>query len=338
MCILCYTLLNKFIGVRMKKINYAIKIGRNETAIYKAGSGVVLSDKSVVVTGVKGKKEIAIYVGEDAINSGIEYRRVFEGGKIDFTLAKLMLQEYLRRCEIGKRDGIVFLVSMDDMDFINEYKDLAYSLGIDTVEVIPSVLATAFGFEIEKFRKSFLIVDIGINTEIAVINNGRILTGATIYSGGLNIDRKIAKYILEEKSIELSNETAEKVKNEIATLLPNDIRSISVDGFIKDTTEYSTVEITSSDILPLVVDEYNSIAMGITQLLSTCENEVNQDIRKHGIYLCGASAKMTGLEKLLKCKLNLNSYIFKPESVTMIGAGQLLDDPVALHRIVLENV
>jgi actin-like ATPase involved in cell morphogenesis len=78
--------------------------------------------------------------------------------------------------------------------------------------------------------------------------------------------------------------------------------------------------------------------MGINQLLSTCENEVNQDIRKHGIYLCGASSKMTGLEKLLKCKLNLNSYIFKPESVTMIGAGQLLDDPITLHRIVLENV
>lgn len=322
----------------MKKINYAIKMGRNETSIYKAGSGVILTDKSVVVTGVKGKKEVALYVGEDAITSGVEYRKVFEEGKIDFTLAKLMLDEFIKRCEIGKREGVVFLVSMDDMDYLNEYKDLAYSLNIDTVEVIPSVIATAFGFEIEKFRKSYLIVDIGINTEIAVINNGRILTGATLYCGGLNIDRKIAKYILDEKSIELSSEAAEKVKNEIATLLPNDIRSITVDGFIKDTTEYSSVEVSSSDIFGLVVEEYNSIAMGIKQLLSTCQTEVNQDIKKHGIYLCGASSKMTGIEKFLKCKLDLNSYIYRPESVTMIGAGQLLDDPIALNKIVLENV
>jgi len=298
----------------MKKINYAIKMGRCTTSIYKAGSGVVLTDKSVVVTGVKGKKEIALYVGEDAISSGVEYRKVFDEGKIDFTLAKLMLQEYIKKCEISRKDGVVFLVSMDDMDLINEYKDLAYSIGIDNVEVVPSVLATTFGFEIEKFRKSYLIVDIGVNTEIAVVNNGRILTGATLYQGGNNIDRKIAKYILDEKSIELSCEAAEKVKNEIATLLPNDIRSICVDGYIKDTTEYANVTITSTDIFPLVVDEYNCIAMGINQLLSTCETEVNQDIKRHGIYLCGASAKMTGIEKFFKCKLDLNSYLYKPES------------------------
>lgn len=322
----------------MKKINYAIKIGRNETSIYKGGSGVILTDKSVVVTGVKGKKEIAIYVGEDAITSGVEYRRVFDNGKIDFTLAKLMLEDFFRKCEITRKDGIVFLVSMDDMDYVSEYKDLAYSLGIDFVEVIPSVIATAFGFEIEKFRKSYLIVDIGINTEVAVINNGRILTGATIYKGGNNIDKKIAKYILDEKSIELSDEAAEKVKNEIATLIPNDIRSITVDGYIKDTTEYSSVEISSTDIMGLVVDEYNCIVKGINQLLSTCDTEVNQDIKRHGVYLCGASSKMTGIEKFIKCKLDLDSYVYKPESVTMIGAGQLLDEPTVLHKIVLENV
>lgn len=321
----------------MRKINYAIKVGRNMTSIYKAGSGVVLNERSVVVTGLKGKKEVALFVGDDAVTCGIEYTNVFDEGKIDFSLAKLMLGEFLKKCEVGRKDGVVFLVSMDDMDYVYEYKNLAYSLGIDTVEVVPTVIASAFGYEIENFRKSFLIVDIGINTELAVINNGRILTGATIYNGGLNIDKKIAKYILEEKSIELSNGSAEKVKNEIATLLPNDIRSISVDGFIKDTTEYSTVEITSSDIFGLVVDEYNTIAMGIRQLLSTCETEVNQDIKKHGIYLCGASSKMTGIEKLFKCKLDLDSYIYRPESITMIGAGQLLDNPVALNKIVLEN-
>ena len=41
----------------MKKIEFAISIGSNLTHIYKAGVGVVLSDRSVVVTGVKGRKE-----------------------------------------------------------------------------------------------------------------------------------------------------------------------------------------------------------------------------------------------------------------------------------------
>lgn len=321
----------------MKKVNFAISLGSNVTSIYKAGVGVVLSDKSAIVTTLKGKREVAMYVGEDAITSGFEYKRIFENGRVDFSLAELMLWEYFKKIEIGKRDGVVFLVALEDMKYSGEYKNLAYALGINTVYVIPSILATAYGFEIENFRKSFLLCDIGVNTEIAIINNGRLISGATIANGGDNIDKKILNYIYEDRGIELSKESAEKVKNEIATLLPNDERSIDVDGFIKDTTEYSSVKITSTDIFGIVVEEYSAIASAILQLLASCNNEINQDIKKHGIYFCGASSKIVGLEKFFKVKLDLNSFIYKPESVTMIGAGQLLDSPIAMEKVVLEN-
>lgn len=307
------------------------------TSIYKAGVGVVLHDRSVIVTGLKGKHEVAVSVGEDAFTSGMEYRKVVENGNIDFSLAELMLGEYFKKVEITKRDGVLFLVSLDDMQLASEFKNLAYALGVNYVQVIPHIVATAYGFEIEKFRKSFLIVDIGVTTEVAIINNGRILSGATIYNGGGNIDKKIARYIYEEKGIELSRESAERVKNEIASLYPNDIRSIEVDGFIKDTTEYSSVTISSQDIFGLVIEEYSNIASAILQILSTIDSEVNQDIKRHGIYLCGASSKIAGLEKFLKVKLNLNSYIYKPDAITMIGAGQILDDRDNITKIVLEN-
>ena len=157
-------------------------------------------------------------------------------------------------------------------------------------------------------------------------------------AGGNNIDRKIGGYILENKGIELSAESCEKVKNEIATLLPNDIRNISIDGFIKDTTEYSTVNISSQDIFGMVVEEYSLISNAILDILSSCGTEVNQDIKRHGIYLCGASSKICGLEKFLKVKLDLESFKYKPESVTMIGAGQMLDRPDDITRVARENV
>lgn len=321
----------------MKSFDFAVSIGSNVTSIYKAGVGVVLSDRSAVVTGIKGKHEIATYVGNDAILSGVEYRNVIQDGKIDFTLAELMLGEYFKRVELNKRNGVVFLVSFEDMALENDYKDMAYSLGINNVAVIPSIIATTYGFEIENFRKSYLIVDIGVNTEIAIVNYGRIVTGATLFNGGGSIDNRISEYILNEKSIELSRESAEKVKNEIATLISNDCRSITINGFIKDTTEYAEVTITSTDIYNIIVEEYNTIAMGILQILSSCDNELNQDIVKHGIYLCGASSKIVGLDKFFKSKLNLQSYIYKPDCITMVGAGQLLDNPVAIEKVIVEN-
>ena len=238
----------------MKKINFAISMGSNVTSIYKAGVGVVLSDKTALVTSLKGKKEVAVYVGEDAITSGFEYRKVIENGKIDFTLAELLLNEFFKKIEMGKRDGILFLVPLEDMKLSGEYRNLAYALGVNNVEVIPSIIATAYGFEIENFRKSFLLCDIGVNTELAVINNGRIVSGATVYNGGDNIDEKIINFVLEDKGIEITKAIAEKVKNELATLLPNDERSITIDGFIKGTTEYSSVKVTSSDIFGFVVE------------------------------------------------------------------------------------
>ncbi|MBQ7351697.1 MAG: rod shape-determining protein [Clostridia bacterium] len=321
----------------MKKVNFAVSLGSNVTSIYKAGVGVVLSDKSAIVTTLKGKKEVAMYVGEDAITSGFEYKKVFSDGKIDFSLAELLLWEFFKKIEIGKRDGVVFFVALDDMKFEAEYRNLAYSLGVNTVYVLPSILATTYGFEIENIRKSFLLCDIGVNTEVAIINNGRLITGATIQNGGENIDNRIKEYILEEKGIDLTKESAEKVKNELATLLPNDERSIVVGGFIKDTTEYSSVTITSNEIFGIVVEEYSAISSAILQVLSSCNNEINQDVKKHGIYLCGASSKIVGIEKFFKVKLDLDSISYRPEAVTMIGAGQLLDSPIAMEKVILEN-
>ena len=321
----------------MKKINFAISMGSNVTSIYKAGVGVVLSDKTALVTSLKGKKEVAVYVGEDAITSGFEYRKVIENGKIDFTLAELLLNEFFKKIEMGKRDGVLFLVPLEDMKLSGEYRNLAYALGINNVEVIPSIIATAYGFEIENFRKSFLLCDIGVNTELAVINNGRIVSGATVYNGGDNIDEKIINFVLEDKGIEITKATAEKVKNELATLLPNDERSITIDGFIKGTTEYSSVKVTSSDIFGFVVEEYSTIANAFLQLMATNNNEINQDIKKHGIYLCGASSKVVGIEKFLKVKSDLDSYVYKPNTVTMVGAGQILDSVLALEKVVAEN-
>lgn len=321
----------------MKKFNYAISLGSENVSIYKAGVGVVLSDKSVLVTGIKGKHEVAVCVGYEAYTSGMEYRNVVEDGRIDFSLAELMLGEYFKKIEINKKDGVLFLVSLDNMKLAKEFKNLAYSLGINYVEVIPHIVASAYGFEIEKYRKSFLIVDIGVNTEIAIINNGRILAGATVFSGGGNIDKGITRLICEEKGIELSRDSAEKVKNELASLLPNDIRSLEIGGFIKDTTEYNTINILSSDIFGIVVQEYSNIASAIVQILASLDTEVNQDVKRHGIYLCGASSKIAGLQKFLKVKLNLESYLYKPEGVTMIGAGQILDDQLNIQKIVLEN-
>lgn len=112
---------------------------------------------------------------------------------------------------------------------------------------------------------------------------------------------------------------------------------MTIEGFIKDTTEYSKVEVSSSDIFGIVVSEYSNIASAILQIISSLDSEVNLDIKRHGIYLCGASSKIAGIEKFLKVKLDLESFRYKPNIVTMIGAGQILDDEQNIEKLVAQN-
>ena len=72
----------------MRKINFAVELGSNMTSIFKAEVGVVLHDRSVVVTGIKGKREVAIFVGEVVYTSGFDYRKVVDNGRIDCSLAE----------------------------------------------------------------------------------------------------------------------------------------------------------------------------------------------------------------------------------------------------------
>ena len=43
------------------------------------------------------------------------------------------------------------------------------------------------------------------------------------------------------------------------------------------------------------------------------------------------------MEKFFKLKLNLDAYVYRPDTVTMVGAGQLLDSPLELDKVIREN-
>ncbi|MBO7218458.1 MAG: rod shape-determining protein [Clostridia bacterium] len=333
----------------MDRFTLAIEMGGSNTVIYKLGDGVVLKEATVMAVESLGNKNRVVAVGDtvkkmSVLPDNVRVMHPVENGVItDMELAGIMLKKFLEKIEeykFFKKPGILFLVPCGlSVEEKNVYRNMAYLLGISHVEVMPSVVATMMGLNINyNDDKSYIIANIGANTDIAIINNGKIVDGCTIDVGGASIDGKIKNYIHTKKDIDMDEFAVEGVKIDIGTLLPNDIRSIKISG--NDSMgDYIEAYIDSTEIYEILKKEYAYIVEAMANLLSKCNSNSINNIVMQGIYLCGASSKMTGIVEYFENKLNIVPVIHakNPEATTIIGAGNLLNNSLLLYELLLLN-
>ena len=333
----------------MEKFTLAIEMGSSNTVIYKLGDGIVLKEATILAVESAGNKNRVVAVGDtvkkmSVLPKNVSVMHPVENGVItDVDLASTLLKKFLEKIEeykFFKKPGIVFLVPCGlSVEEKNEYRNMAYLLGISQVEVMPSVVATMMGLNINyNDDKSYIIANIGANTDVAIVNNGKIVDGCTIDVGGKSIDTAIKKYILKEKDIDIDEFNVESIKIDIGTLLANDIRSVKISG--NDSLgEYTESYIDSTEIYDILDKEYSYIIEAISNLFSRCNSNSINNIVMQGIYLCGASSKMTGIVDYFESRLNLLSvtHAKNPEATTIVGAGSLLNNQLLLTELILLN-
>lgn len=331
----------------IKNYDIAIDLGSKYTVIYKVGLGVVLKEPSVVAVKRKGKKIILVCAGLDALKlivnneEGVELICPIENGVIkNREVVSLMLKYFFEQIEENKiyKSGVIILVPFGLTE--NEkstYIHTAYSLDIRKVSLIPHSICALVGMGVSiNEERHHMVVNIGGNlTNIAIISAGRITNGCSLNIGGDSINNIIKDYILQNYLVEIDDELAEELKIETATLLNNDIKSFKFNGINSGTRELTDVEIKSQDIVFIFANVFKTVIGKIIDLLQNCSDEELTDIHRSGIYLCGGTTQITGLEKFLRTNLGLPVYIdVDPENTIIFGAGTLLNQPAELNKIV----
>lgn len=333
----------------MEKYTLAIEMGSSNTVIYKLGDGIVLKEATLMAVETVGDKNRVVAVGDTVkkmtvLPPQVKVMHPIDNGVVtDIELASTMLRKFLEKIKeyrLFSKPGIVFLVPCGlTNEEKNAYRNLAYLIGISNVEVMPSVVATMMGLNINyNDDKSYIIANIGANTDVAIINNGKIVDGCTIDVGGKSIDDKIKNYILKEKDIDIDEFEVENIKIDIGTLLHNDIRSVKISG-VDTMGEYTESYIDSTEIYSILDREYSYIVEAISNLFTKCNSNSINNIMMQGIYLCGASSKMTGIVDYFEKRLNLVpvTHAKNPEATTIVGAGSLLNNALLLYELILLN-
>ena len=121
---------------------------------------------------------------------------------------------------------------------------------------------------------------------------------------------------------------AEKLKEEIGSLYKNDASNTEVYGVDVNTGESKCIVVESQVIYDAVVGFYERISASIQAIISSCPENIIEDIQNLGIYVMGGSSLISGAEQYFRRKLNLPVMVAdETTAVDVLGAGKLLSEP-----------
>ena len=324
----------------MSTVFIGLKLGSNNTWIYKAGNGLVLNESTLVAVSANPKNHEVKAIGDDAKmfkgrsgNDLMIFSPIANGKIVYEDLAAQMLKGFLKKIfpvkTFGQKIKAILCIPLGiSASEKKKYEIACFKAGIADVYIIPDIIAYAIGSEINlQNEKAHMIVNIGGDT-----TNIAIISGYSIISGSL-INIAIAKYIEETYNLKISNEIAEQVKIDICSLFDSYTASCRIVGINKRTKLKEEKTINSSEFFPIIDFYYNKIAESVLSIIASSSPETIADISKEGIYYFGGATSIIGFEKYIfdKTGFKINTAFMSKSNI--VGIGELIKFPQILKKI-----
>ena len=327
-----------------------IDLGTANILVALKDKGIVLKEPSVVAIDKITNKVLAS--GEEAKEmlgrtpENIKAVRPLKDGVIaDFTATQLMLkniiQKVAKRYSIGKPRVVVGVPSGITEVEERAVEESILQAGAKEVYLIEEPMAAAIGSGIDVSEPSGnIIVDIGGGTtEVAVISLGGIVVSNSIRIAGDELDEDIISYIKKEHNLAIGETTAENIKKEIASVLPQMTEQKIVvrgrdlvTGYPKNTEVYSTeIQIAISNSIQEIIDV-------VKLTLEKTPPELVSDIAQKGIILAGGGALIQNIDKLISEKTKMPVYVAQdPLDAVVKGTYKTLEDLNKLKTVLINS-
>ena len=230
--------------VVMSVIKLGIDMGSSSTSIYRQGKGLILKEPTCALCEQDdyGRVRVREYGKRaDKIKGRVPAHMqliepIVDGEVVNVGIATKLLRKYIELVTVDNPDAKVYALISVPCGLSNEgkkqYEVMAYGAGIDSVVLVPTVISSAIGAGCDLYtQQNILLVDIGGGcTDIAVIGECGIIHGLTINIGAIKMNKSIQRYIEQKYDLSIDVSTAQLLKEEIGSLLPNDVSSMNIQG------------------------------------------------------------------------------------------------------------
>lgn len=332
---------------KLFRTDLAIDIGTANTVIYRAHTGIVLNEPSVVAMNAENGGVLA--VGHEArlmVGRTPDYvlsvRPLKDGVVADFDTAQKMLRLFLDKVGVKRLwSKPIIVVAVPPVVTSVEHraiKDAAYAAGARKVYIMEEPMAAAIGAGLPISEpQGSLIVDIGGGTtDVAVISLGGIVTSRSIRIGGDAMDSAIVNYVKNKYQLLIGERTAEELKMSIGSAfkLKDDVdahirgRDL-VSGLPKD------MVISAEEVREAISDQVLKIVTAIKSTLDETPPDLVSDLSVAGIVLAGGGALLRGLPERLRHETGMPVFIAEdPLYAVVNGAGKCVENIALLQAVV----
>jgi rod shape-determining protein MreB and related proteins len=327
----------------------AIDLGTANTCIFARGTGIVVSEPSIVALNkVNGRIEA---VGDEAKEmlgrtpGNITAIRPLKDGVIaDFEAAEKMLTHFIRKAH--KRSGwlrprvVIGVPSEITQVERRAVKDSAMRAKASEVHLIEEAMAAAIGAGMPITEAAGnMVVDIGGGTtDIAVISLAGVVYGRSVRVAGNELDEAIILHARKAHNLLIGERTAEQIKMEIGSAFPLEKRlTMEVKGRHLSEGRPVTVTMNDQEICRALSEPIRAIVQSVHDALERIPPELSADIFDRGIILTGGGSLLKNMDKRLRDETGLPVQIAEdPLSSVVLGAGMMLSDFNLLRRISLD--
>ncbi len=302
----------------------AIDLGTANTIIIH-NDKIVVDEPSIVAIDQSTGKLIAI--GRKArqmhgkTHENIKTIRPLRDGVIaDFNAAEQMIRGMIKMINPRQRlftptlRMVVCIPSGSTEVEIRAVRDSSEHAGGRDVYMIYEPMAASIGIGIDvEAPEGCMVVDIGGGTtEIAVIALGGIVCNQSIRIAGDGFTSDIQSYMRHQHNIKIGERTAEEIKLEVGSALPdleNPPSDYTVRGPNLMTAMPIEIPVSYQEIAHCLDKSLSKVESAIVSVLEQTPPELYADIVSRGIYLAGGGALLKGLDKRLEEKINLKFHV-----------------------------
>ncbi|MFN3995764.1 MAG: rod shape-determining protein [bacterium] len=323
-------------------LRIGIDLGTSSVLVYVKGKGILLKEPSVVAIDRK-RGNVVLAVGEEAKemigrtpSHIVAERPIREGVIASYEAAEAMIKFYVNKVKKSSLLSSIFkpIVAVcipAEYNSVEErvIKEAVLAAGAKEVHIIEEPMAAAIGANAKvNSARGIMVVDIGGGTtDVAVISLGGIVVKKTIKVAGDKMDEAISKYIRKTYNLLIGEQTAERVKIAIGTVVPleEDLK-MEVKGRDLFTGLPKSVNITSKDTMEALWEPVSEIVDAVKSVLEITPPELAADIIEDGIILTGGGSLLKGLDTIITKATGIKTVIPEdPIGCVAIGTGKFAE-------------
>lgn len=326
----------------------AIDLGTTNTLMYVPGRGIVLNEPSVVA--VSSEENAVLAIGHEAKEmigrtpeSITAHQPLKDGVIADYRVTKAMLKYLIKKTGVSVRflrpEVLISVPAGITSTERRAVVDAAISAGARAAYLIKEPIAAAIGAGIPIGESSgHMIVDIGGGVcEVAIISLGGIVTSHSARVGGNRFNDAIIEHVRKRYSLVIGAQTAEKIKQEISSALPEEEpQHMTIRGRDLVTGLPKEANISSHEITESLREPLEEVLQAIKYVLQETPPELTADIIDKGIVVSGGGALMKNIDQLISHATSVPCYVADDALVCVAkGAGAALENLESYKRSVL---